>query len=66
MSVVNINCNCINLKDNKISYFFEKAEKSNSMNYCKQFAEKALNQLNILVDNVVNCKQTKKINYFQK
>jgi hypothetical protein len=61
-----INCNCINLKDNKISYSFEKAEKSNSINYCKQFAKKALNQLNHLVNNVVSCKQTKKINYFHK
>ena len=58
-------CPCINLKKTKLSLFLAKAENSIKIDDCKQFTKKALNKLNLIVDDIINCKKLV-INYYLK
>ena len=49
-------CPCIDLKKAKLDIFLVKAKNSINIDDCKQFSEKSLTKLNLIVDEIVSCK----------
>mgnify|MGYP001285934750 CR=1 FL=1 len=53
---LNIECPCIDLRESKIGFFLNKAEKSLKISNCHQIIKKSLSEVNIIVDDIISCK----------